>query len=61
MRRSDWYTQSVKMANIEEVRLVFTPVVMANIEEVMLVYTAVVMENIEEVRLVYTISDDGKY
>ena len=34
---------------------------MANIEEVRLVYTAVMMENIEEVRLVYTASDDGKY
>ena len=34
---------------------------LANIEEVRLVYTAVMMANIDEVRLVYTISDDGKY
>ena len=34
---------------------------MANIEEVRLVYTAVIMANVEEVRLVYTASDDGKY
>ena len=35
---------------------------MANIEEVRFLYTeSVMMANIEEVRLVYTASDDGKY
>ena len=44
--RLGWYTWSVMMANIEEVRLV---------------YTAVMMANIDEVRLVYMVCDDGKY
>ena len=34
---------------------------MANIKEIRLVYTAVMMVNIEEVRLVYTVCDNGKY
>ena len=34
---------------------------MANIEEVRLVYTAVMMANIEVIRLVYTACDDDKY
>ena len=34
---------------------------MANIEEVRLVYSEMMMANIDEVSLEYTISNDGKY